>query len=47
MRQKIAAVLQLAGLAFGVAAGLTVSIGLGFAVAAVGFLALGVALELR
>jgi hypothetical protein len=47
MRQKVAAVLQVAGIAAGVAAGLTVSIGLALAVAAVGLLALGVALELR
>jgi hypothetical protein len=47
MRQKVAAALQAAGIAAGVAAGLTVSLGLGLAIAAVGLLAVGVAMELR
>ena len=47
MREKVAAGLQVAGIVAGVAAGLTVSVGLGLAVAAAGLLALGVAMELR
>lgn len=45
MRQQIAAVLQVIGIAVGAAAGFTVSLGLGLAVLAVGMVAFGVALE--
>ena len=45
MRQKLAACLQVAGIAAGVAAGLTISVGLGLAVLCVGLLVLGVAVE--
>jgi hypothetical protein len=45
MREKVAAALQVAGIAAGVAAGLTVSAGVGLAVAAVGLVAFGVAVE--
>lgn len=45
MRQKIAAGLQVAGIAAGVAAGWTVSVGLGLAVACVGMVLLGVSME--
>lgn len=45
MRQVIAAVLQAAGLVLGTAAGFTVSVGLGLAVAAAGLVAFGVAVE--
>lgn len=47
MRQQIAALLQIAGITFGAAAGFTVSVGLGLAVLAVGLLGMGVALELE
>lgn len=46
MRQQIAAVLQVAGIAFGTAAGFTVSVGLGLAVLSVGLVAFGIALEM-
>jgi hypothetical protein len=45
MRQKIAAALQVVGIAAGVAAGWTVSAGLGLAVACVGLVVLGLAVE--
>lgn len=44
-RQVVAAVLQVAGIAAGVAAGWTVAAGLGLAVACVGLIVLGVAVE--
>lgn len=47
MRQTVAVVLQVAGVAAGVAAGCTVSLGLGLTVAAVGLVAFGLAMELR
>lgn len=45
MRENVAAVLQVAGICFGVAAGATVSVGLGLAVAAVGCILFGLAVE--
>lgn len=45
MRQKVAAGLQITGLLTGVAAGLTVSLGLGLAVASVGLILFGIATE--
>lgn len=45
MRQVIAAVLQSAGVLAGIAAGFTVSVTCGLAVAAAGLLVLGVAVE--
>lgn len=45
MRQKVAAGLQITGLVSGVAAGLTVSAGLGLVVAAVGLIVFGLAVE--
>lgn len=45
MREKAAAAIQLSGLAACVGAGLTVSIGLGLAVAGIGLILFGVAVE--
>ena len=45
MRDVVASALQVLGIAAGTAAGFTVSVGLGLAVAAVGLIVLGVAVE--
>lgn len=45
MRDNVAAGLQVAGIICGVLAGLTVSVGVGLAVACVGLVAFGVAVE--
>lgn len=45
MREKVATALQVAGIICGVLAGLTVSLGLGLAVACVGLILLGLAAE--
>ena len=47
MRQNVATALQVAGIGCGVAAGLTVALWLGLAIACVGLVALGVAVELK
>lgn len=45
MREKLATILQASGVASGVAAGFTVSAGLGLAVACVGLVLFGLAVE--
>lgn len=45
MRQKVAAVLEVAGIGAGVAAGFAVSVALGLLAACVGLLVIGVAVE--
>lgn len=45
MRQKLATALEACGVLCGVGAGLTVSVGLGLAVAAVGLILFGLAVE--
>lgn len=45
MREKIATILEAAGVAAGTAAGLTVSAGLGLAVLALGLILFGLAVE--